>query len=290
MNDILDSLKVRINSPLIISFIISWPFWNWQIMLALIWYNGANLEEKTGCKNYINLVNEYSNWYDSLAYPLCSALAYTFLFPLVKWGISAFNAWISTKENNNILKITNTENIPTEIFLQKSKEAKERIKELSDIIKDESAKHEENAKLISENSKLSIDLKKLEKQIEQSQIDSDLKVRSSKIGHLDGKWDISILNKETNVEFREIVHIQNGGVDLRENSALVFQFQIKNYIYNPITNFLSLVFLLEEDSMITLKLRANRVVITEAMMIDDSIESTNGNISRFLLKMKKIDN
>lgn len=123
MKDIIDSLKIRLNSPLIISFLISWPIWNWQIFVSLIWYTSKNLDDKTEFQTYFDLINHYGNWYVSFFYPLISAIAYTFFFPLIKWGIAAFNAFISTKENNQIIKITEEAYVPTELFLQKNKEA-----------------------------------------------------------------------------------------------------------------------------------------------------------------------
>jgi len=45
MNDLLKSINLRLNNPFIFSFIISWIFWNWPIVVGLLWYNATTLQQ-----------------------------------------------------------------------------------------------------------------------------------------------------------------------------------------------------------------------------------------------------
>src|SRR5690606_4877789 len=155
MKDIIDSLKIRLNNPFIISFLLSWPFWNWEIVVALLWYNSDNLSKWTNFSNYYDIVNHYSTFHKSIVMPLISATAYTILYPILKWAISSFNAFFSTLEESNVLMISKRGYVSTKKYVEALRKAEEEILALSDIIKNEARVLEENNKLQTDNSTLS---------------------------------------------------------------------------------------------------------------------------------------
>ncbi|MBL1411550.1 hypothetical protein [Sphingobacterium faecale] len=57
MNDLLKSINLSLNSPFILSFLISWIFWSWPMVVGLLWYNAKTLQ-LYGYPNYKALIIE----------------------------------------------------------------------------------------------------------------------------------------------------------------------------------------------------------------------------------------
>lgn len=158
MKDIIDSLKIRLNSPIIISFIISWPFWNWEIVIGLLLYKPESLQKYLGCNNYVDLINHYWNLKSGIYLPLISAMGYVIFFPLLKYIISRYSTYVSTKEQEMVLKIAKVSVVPTTEYVQAVEESDVEIKRLSEIIKEKSKVIEEKNHLLTENSILQTEL------------------------------------------------------------------------------------------------------------------------------------
>lgn len=188
MKDIIDSLKLRLNNPLLISFLIAWPFWNWQISVGLIWYNSQTLHKYMGCDNYIDLINHYSSWLDCVFFPLFSALIYIFIFPWFKYFISKYSTTVVTKEEEEVLNISKKSVVPTMKYVKAVQDAEDQIKSLSEIIKKENSIQEQNNQLITSNTNINIELertrgevsilretyKQLELELQNTKEDSDI--------------------------------------------------------------------------------------------------------------------
>lgn len=276
MKDILDSLKIRLNNPLIISFIISWPFWNWQIILSLIWYNSSNLEIYTEFKSYFELIKSYSNWFDSLIFPLVSALIYTFVFPLIKWGISSFNALISTKEESNVLEISKKGFVPTGKYVEAVQKAEAEIKTLSEIIRKESEVIEElnkervkTSELETENGRLLNSCNDLEGVISEEKEKFNLMQNASSDGYLDGSWKLSFklgnFSSTCNVTFRDFNYVFFSSDD---NLHLRIS-HIKSYFINVIEEKVLISF----SSIIDYKTSENDFEIQHSKIIMNYLES-----------------
>lgn len=160
MKDIIESLKIRFNNPFLISFLISWPFWNWKIVVSFFKYNSETIKN-TGFATFVDLIDHYSNIDICFWAPVGSAILYVLLGPLIKAKISIYTAKITTKEDSDILEISRTATVPATKYLDAMKNSNDYIKELADIIKKDKAYIEENSELISKNTVLATELQKL---------------------------------------------------------------------------------------------------------------------------------
>lgn len=95
LSNIFKDLKGRISSPFFFSFLLSWLVFNWQIIIALLFYK-HNEVLLDGYSSYINLIKENSYHGNSFWYPLLAALSYTLIYPIIKNGFDAFRTWVKT--------------------------------------------------------------------------------------------------------------------------------------------------------------------------------------------------
>lgn len=95
ISDFLKDFLDRLSSPLFASFIISWIFFNWKVPVALIFYSFDDLKAD-GYKSFNDLILHSVDTAHGIIYPLLCALAYCFIFPLVKNVLLATNAWYKT--------------------------------------------------------------------------------------------------------------------------------------------------------------------------------------------------
>lgn len=203
MKDIIDSLKIRLNSPLIISFLLSWPIWNWQIVVGLLWYNAENLSKWSECNNYFQLIQHYSSIEKSLFFPLASAVGYTIFYPMLKWGISALTAVFSTLEESNVLQISKKGYVPTSKYLDAVEKAESEINKLSEIIREESKMIEKYNSLLSENTIVINEKQKITSRLEDLNYQFNIikKIRDIKVFH--NKWLLSVkyIDEDRSVDF-----------------------------------------------------------------------------------------
>jgi len=129
MNDILKSINLRLGNPFILSFCISWIFWNWPIVVGLIWYNSTTIE-KFGYANFKHLINENGVFWRNYIMPIVFAI----LYPFAKWGLSWFQVWLGTKEEKTIKEVSGKGFVPTSKYLAVIDNYDADIKKLSDII------------------------------------------------------------------------------------------------------------------------------------------------------------
>lgn len=230
MESIIESLNVRLKSPLIFSFLIAWPFWNWEIMVGLIWYDSTTLSEYVGSENYFDFIKKQSTQWRSIWGPFISALVYTFLFPLIKWGITAFNTMITTKEEAQALKISKTGFIPTLKYVESYNEAQDHIQTLSDIIEKERDKFKEIDDLKVE--KLELNVKLNHAQVEMKRCENYLVLLKEYTDKkfLNGTWNLNFKVSGLNnpVDFK--VRIKDGGIPPELEPQSNFNFRIKEVL------------------------------------------------------------
>lgn len=105
ISDILDNIKERLTNPLLFSFILSWIFVNWEISVALLWYDPEQLE-RVHHSSIFTFIQSKLNWYSCIFWPFVFALLYTFLMPIIKNIINMFYAWNTNWGNRRISRIS----------------------------------------------------------------------------------------------------------------------------------------------------------------------------------------
>lgn len=138
IKDILNSIKDRISNPLIFSFLCSWAAINWQIMVALFWYDPKQIEAE-GHKSIFEFIRSKNSAAYNFWIPLLIAIGYTFLMPLVKNLIRAFYSWVGKWGENWNLRIVKNGKISVDKYLGLRADYQKRTKELQDVIDQESA-------------------------------------------------------------------------------------------------------------------------------------------------------
>lgn len=133
MNDLLKSINLRLNNPYILSFVISWIFWNWPIVVGLLWYNSKSLE-LYGYANYKVLIIENADVWKNYIFPLCFAIAY----PYVRLGLSALQTTVNAIDERTTKRLSGKGYIPTQKFLDLREQYETNIQKLSDVISKES--------------------------------------------------------------------------------------------------------------------------------------------------------
>lgn len=199
MNDILKSINLRLNNPFILSFCISWIFWNWPITVGLLWYNSQSLPQY-GYANYSELIIGNSDIFKNFVGPLIFAMAYPFL----KWGFNLMQTWVSSKEEKTIKVVSGKGYIPTSKYLNVLEKYDLDVKKLSQIIEDESKTIEENANLRTSLAEKNVSIAEYQKDVQISR-------KYSENIFLEGKWEVTIKGESGDTVFKEIVSFDRQG-------------------------------------------------------------------------------
>ncbi len=133
ITDFLKTLKDRLTSPFISSFILSWIFFNWKVSVALLWYD----KEQFGKATIFEFIENNTNNLNSIIYPLLVALGYTFVYPFFRTLISGFQTFVLKLEENWTLDIAKGQKIPMEKYLKLREDYLKNSKNLEDIIVEE---------------------------------------------------------------------------------------------------------------------------------------------------------
>ncbi|MBN8653398.1 MAG: hypothetical protein J0L67_18365 [Cytophagales bacterium] len=143
LESIFDSIKERLTNPFIFSFIAAWLTFNWEVTLALFWFDSADLRAK-GYSNLIDFINaNTNNW--SWGVPVLLALGYTFGMPLFKMGIEWFNALVLKWTNYRLFKISEETPVSYGKYFELKKEQRKLIDELASDVNTASQKAQEYA-------------------------------------------------------------------------------------------------------------------------------------------------
>jgi len=234
-NDIYTGIKERLSSPLFISFIISWLIINWEITIALFWYDNEQIS-KTGSPNLYHFISCHFNTWDILYKPLISALIYTFLSPIVKNIINLFYAWTSKWGDSWVIKISKGGKVSMEKYLEIRTKYEERTRNLENVFSSESATKNQ---LINKQNELQsaqdtiIDLQNSVKNInEHSEQVKKLLNDTRDISMLNGYWIVIYKHESRNIE-KEDIYIEDGNYyiinDLGEKNA---KYRIMHFYYD----------------------------------------------------------
>ncbi|WP_293916566.1 MULTISPECIES: hypothetical protein [unclassified Sphingobacterium] len=250
MNDLLKSINLRLNNPFILSFCISWIFWNWPIVVGLIWYNSSSIE-KLGYENYTMLIKENANPWRNYIWPTVFALAY----PFVKWFFSWVQTWVGIKEEKTIKIVSGKGYVPTSRYLRVVEQYEADVLKLSKIIEDEGILVAENIQLKTQITEKDAELSKSNGVIKGADDKLINMEEKTKIKMFDGNWEIKYRDESLNFVFAHQYHIRDGeGYNYENyNKSGVFKTEINiaSYIMNPFENKFS----------IALRLNGGRILI-----------------------------
>lgn len=236
--DFLKDLKGRATNPIISSFIISWAFINWRVIIGLIFYTNTQLKTD-GYKSKIDLIYQNNSLTQYLILPITLALSYTFLFPFIKNYTQAFNSWIRSWGSDLELKYAKSGKISAEKYINLRELYVKRIKELEKTIEDESTLFIENQELKSKITSLTNEKYNLTEQVQ------FIKEKST-INSYNGEWKMKYFDVDGELK-NERIWISNSVISiLNENSSYVPLFKIMSITYNP-TN-IEYVWIVEEST------------------------------------------
>ena len=138
VSDILKNIKDRLSSPFIFSFLLSWLVYNWQVTIALIWFNPDQIK-RAGYTSIFDLINCRISVTPSWTWPLLVAFLYTLVWPIVRNWFAFVQAWAEKWGDEGVLKRKREGVIPTAKYLKLRKEYDKRSEILERNIANEEA-------------------------------------------------------------------------------------------------------------------------------------------------------
>lgn len=130
--DIFKPFLQRLSQPIFLAFCISWIFWNWIIVIGLLWYDKSSIG-LLGYDNYHDLIVANTKWQNNYLYPMLTALA----FPPIRFGLNWFTAFIRTEERTQILNVSGKGKVSTLKYLELRETYEERINKLSKYLEEQ---------------------------------------------------------------------------------------------------------------------------------------------------------
>lgn len=223
LKDILNNIKDRFTNPLFFSFALSWLVINWQITIALFYYNSEQIE-KTGFKTIFDFIFNKKNIDDSLLYPLYFALGYTILLPIIRNLIKALYSWAEKWGENWNLKILKEGKIPIKKYIKLREDYDKRTKILEDVINKENVIQSNYNNLKTEL----LQAQAKESDLQQTIIEKNDYIRQfSDVSILKGYWTVTY--KRDPIESIEIYIDSNYYYYVKPFANTVHSFNITNF-------------------------------------------------------------
>ncbi|MDR6565450.1 hypothetical protein [Chitinophaga ginsengisegetis] len=232
LSDFFKEIKDRASNPLIASFLISWMVVNWEIPIALLFYNFDELKAD-GYISYIKLIQQKVTTVSGVYLPLFMALFYTFGFTYIRIYISAYITYIRTLSTTKNLGISGTGRIATEKFIKLQAQTKELNDRYSDLINSESEIFTLNQQLQSQVTTLTHNDTLNKTQIESLKQSNIEETAKHSLSILEGYWNYKIYFQEISNEIR--IYIKDDAIFQVSNDGSKKRiFTITNYFYNPV--------------------------------------------------------
>lgn len=137
ISEIFNNIKDRLSNPFIFSFLISWLVYNWRIPVALFWFDEKQISAN-GCSSIFEFIADDWKRNGYFWTPLFIGLGYTFLFPIFKNLISAFQTWTLKWGEEWNLSISKGSKISLEKYLTLRESYIKEQKKLEELISSES--------------------------------------------------------------------------------------------------------------------------------------------------------
>lgn len=231
IRDFISSISERFSNPLISAFCVSWIFINWQITVSLIWFDSHQIFYE-GYDSIFELIRAKLNIRYYFYYPLSSALVYTFLMPIIRTYIGAFNSKISKWSENWNLVITGSGKIGVDKYIKLRKRLEMQSKTLEEIIEDEGMYSQKVIDLKSQNSELKNEKRKLQNQY-QTLIETS--IEQTDLSFLGGQWIATIKQGPVVIEVEKILIEEDLFFVLDEQNVRSIQYTIRDFKFNPKT-------------------------------------------------------
>lgn len=228
ISQILEGLRERFSSPLIFSFLVSWSIFNWEVIVGLLWFDSS--ANPTGYKSLINFITENTNEPRSFRWPLCAAVAYTIVSPVLSNAIKAFQTWNTKWGEKWNLQISKGSKVPIEKYLALKSNLDERSKILENIIEDE--KGIQNKLHVTETALLDA-RNELNKRSEELSTLRAVADNYNNISILNGKW---IKEKRIGTKVvRENIEIFSNNIYLHQGVERIDKYSIHHFHMNIAT-------------------------------------------------------
>lgn len=241
--DILNNIKDRLSNPLIFSFIVSWLIYNWQISVALIWYDTKEVHAE-GCNSLFEFIQDKLNQRCSWGWPLFTAIIYTISMPIIKGGIRLFNSHVFKHIDKLDLEIIKNGSVSVEKYLKYREQYINRTNELDNIIKSENKYLDENNKLREEIFSTRENVNRSLATIEElnRQIDN-----IDNYSFLNGFWRCTYTTQNNSNSYTEEVEINNHKFQIVSENRVVPKYSIRNFFLNQRTLKVFFIKELEKD-------------------------------------------
>lgn len=230
LKDILNNLFDRISNPLIFSFICSWLIINWQITIALLWYDTEQIK-LAGEATIFDFIYSKINTQDSFLHPLYFALIYTIAMPTIKNLIRALHSWTAKWGENWNLRILKEGKIPIEKYFKLRENYDQRTKILEDVI----AKENEFANNYDSMDTALLEAKAIENELRQKLTECNIFIEQlNDVKILNGYWTnkyTDTINKR--LTGSEEIFIEDGKYYVIEKfGEKIHTFNIRNFHFN----------------------------------------------------------
>lgn len=226
--DILNSFKERFSNPLIFSFACSWLVFNWQVVIALFWFDTIKFQEVHQQSIFQFVTNQVTT--DSgLMHPFLFALAYTVLAPIFRNFIKIFYSWCFKWGEKINLKVIGEGMISAKKYIQFKENYDKRTTALIKILADE----EQKSKLYESKETELLEVKQeLGSEKIKNQKHDDFLKDLRNVNMLNGRWK-NTYKKENGVPTSETVTIEFGKYIIDGSfGAKEHKFDIKNLYYD----------------------------------------------------------
>ncbi|MES2773399.1 MAG: hypothetical protein V4722_04405 [Bacteroidota bacterium] len=231
LSDFFKELKERASNPLFFSFLISWPIFNWKVVIALL-FEKLPLD---GHNSYTSFIAKQVTTWSGLVGPVLVALAYTFAFPFLRNIIFAFSTWIKSWGNAWNIRMSKESSVSMHKYVELRNTYEQRTKLLEVVIKQESQHLQENEGLRNQVLEAKNGYNEVLGTLQKWLLFNDIKF-------LDGTWELTYSgNNEENIRVTKLT-IKTGNI-LRSNAidTLSERRLIEGFCYNLSTNQMSFI-------------------------------------------------
>ncbi len=222
-------LKGRLSAPFFSSFIFSWLIINWKIPVSLVFYD-LNELKIDGYISYIDMVQKMYSFFYFFLLPIIFALAYCFLYPILKNLILIAQTYFDSKGVSIALNVSKDEKISIQKYYELKEEIKNKNLQLQEMINEESFYHQENIELKKQLENLKIEVNEAGRLLKVWQ-------ESQNANRLNGRWEIEYKDEYSK---HDITFKSN---KIKVNSSLK-----KSFIHDHL--FIDFIFLNPADSTI----------------------------------------
>jgi len=230
LQDFTYQLKSRFANPLLFSFGCSWLIYNWQIVVALLWYDKSQFETSE-TSSIFQFISTQLDVEGSFCYPLLFALGYTVLMPLLKNLIRALYSWFNKWGEKWNLKISEGGKIPVEKYIKLRQEYTNRTKEIENVITSETEMVGKFEEIATENRQLQTEKNQLDVKVTEAKL---FKEKLHDVKMLNGHWTNTYIDSlNVNLRGTEEVHILDGNyyvVSANKQEELFFR--ITNFYFD----------------------------------------------------------